>query len=304
MNDLFKAYLSEDERELAILESTLDRDIAEGNTLLEMTMAKHQLNMVECEHKVLTESGTFEDLETLYEAAGEETDKKTKGVIGKMIDAIVNFFSNIVERMRKMFTKETLDEAAKNGGNVELEKDPNKLVAALSGVMNKARRLVSKIRSGNKVDDQEIEGLSAEAKKMLGVAGGTVAVAAAVTGVKTLMGKQDEIKGHLESIKAEAEKMNTVDNTKVNLLKRVINVISATIKEITGETVKAGKKIVAGKKVASAKVEGNLDAAKVSKKEEPTTESGSDYFSEEVESFFESCDGTDLADIEELLAVW
>ena len=84
MSDIFKSYLSEDERAVAIEESTYEIQMAKLNAMYEMVDKNLELNMLEAEAKVLTESGTYDDLDYLYEEANAEAVEKKKGIIGKI----------------------------------------------------------------------------------------------------------------------------------------------------------------------------------------------------------------------------
>ena len=60
------SYMSEDEREVFMIESLMENKFAHLNCEFDKLMLEHEMNMINIENKVLMESGTSDDLEMLY----------------------------------------------------------------------------------------------------------------------------------------------------------------------------------------------------------------------------------------------
>lgn len=129
-------YCNESEKEEVLLESATDVAMDRGVFLFESVIKKKEINMKEAELKVMEESGAYEDLEVLYEAAAEEATKMKKNVLLKMIDAIKAFIDSIATKIKSVFTKQVIEDAKKAAAtapDIEVSEDPKTVFAKLKG---------------------------------------------------------------------------------------------------------------------------------------------------------------------------
>lgn len=236
MTDVFKGYLSNYDRAVEILESTLRKNMTECNVILESTLAKHQLNMVNAEYKVLCESGTFNDLETLYEASGEEVSKKSKNLLMRMIETIGNFFRNITNKIASLFTRENIKDASNSKETIEVAEDPNKITAMYNNAVLKAKGLIGKIKSGHKVTDEEIDSIKSPFETAAKTGGVIVTIAAATAGIVGVVKNKDKILKSIDDIKRDIDARNNLSDEQVGNIKKVLNALSV----VTGAV---GKKV-------------------------------------------------------------
>lgn len=115
MTDIYEGYLSPEERKAAIADAKLDALFERCNMMYEMVQLQYKQNVREAELKVLTEGGTYDDLAYLIEEAGEEAADKKKGLIGTLIDAIINVFKKIGESIRNIVVKDGVEVEADEG---------------------------------------------------------------------------------------------------------------------------------------------------------------------------------------------
>jgi len=96
MNDLsFDCSLTDLEKSVLIESIQSDIRLKELEYMEQMIDMRTDLNKQQALLKVLVESGTYEDLEYLYEEAEEEQKEEKKGVIGSIVDAIASIFKSI-----------------------------------------------------------------------------------------------------------------------------------------------------------------------------------------------------------------
>ena len=118
MASIYQEYLIGEERDIEI-------DIARANArynrcaiLLEMVALQEQQMKMDAELKVLSESGTYDDLEYLYTEAEEETAEKKRSLLGNLIDAIVQFFVGIARKIKSFFSKKDPEEVVEGDENL------------------------------------------------------------------------------------------------------------------------------------------------------------------------------------------
>lgn len=96
MNDLsFDYNLTDLEKSVLIESIQSDIRLKELDYMEQMIDMRTDLNKQQALLKVLVESGTYEDLEYLYEEAEQEQKEEKKGVIGSIVDAIASIFKSI-----------------------------------------------------------------------------------------------------------------------------------------------------------------------------------------------------------------
>ena len=195
MSDIFKSYLSEEERAIAIEESTYEIQMAKLNAMYEMVDKNLELNMLEAEAKVLTESGTYDDLDYLYEEANKEAAEKKEGIISKIIGVVKQIWQAITNTITNFFSKNKDAE-----GEAEVDENDEKRVNALNGVWGKIKQVLNFVRNnGGKI------------------AIGVTALGAVILGGLELFGKKGKkvkrpssvVKGWIQSIKSKAGEVNS-----------------------------------------------------------------------------------------------
>lgn len=82
-----------------------DLVMADAEFMIEMVSRKEALDDMHSELKVFKESGTIEDLEYLYLESRNEAGKQEEGILTKIINGIMNFFTNIIEGIKNLFKK-------------------------------------------------------------------------------------------------------------------------------------------------------------------------------------------------------
>ena len=195
MSDIFKSYLSEEERAIAIEESTYEIQMAKLNAMYEMVDKNLELNMLEAEAKVLTESGTYDDLDYLYEEANKEAAEKKEGIISKIIGVVKQIWQAITNTITNFFSKNKDVE-----DEVEVDENDEKRMNALNGVWGKIKQLLNFVRNNG-------------AKIAMGVA----AIGTLILGALELFGKKGKkvkrpssvVKGWIQSIKSKAGEVNS-----------------------------------------------------------------------------------------------
>ena len=195
MSDIFKSYLSEEERAIAIEESRYEIQMAKLNAMYEMVDKNLELNMLEAEAKVLTESGTYDDLDYLYEEANKEAAEKKEGIISKIIGVVKQIWQAITNTITNFFSKNKDAE-----GEAEVDENDEKRMNALNGVWGKIKQVLNFVRNnGGKI------------------AIGVTAIGAVILGGLELFGKKGKkvkrpssvVKGWIQSIKSKAGEVNS-----------------------------------------------------------------------------------------------
>lgn len=98
-------YLSDDESQMLAYEAVADHKIMAINNELDKLFLEHRINMMAADTKVLLESGTDDDLTTLYIAEAEETAKKGKGLLSRLC----SFIGNLFKRLKNWLFKKAPD---------------------------------------------------------------------------------------------------------------------------------------------------------------------------------------------------
>ena len=190
MSDIFKSYLSDEERADAIEESIYEIQMAKLNAMYEMVDKNLELNMLEAEAKVLTESGTYDDLDYLYEEANKEAAEKKEGIISKIIGAVKQIWQAITNTITNFFSKnkDVKDEA-------EVDENDEKRMNALNTVWGKIKQLLNFVRNNG-------------GKIAIGVAalGGVILAGFELFGKegKKIKKPSSVVKGWIQSIKSKA----------------------------------------------------------------------------------------------------
>ena len=195
MSDIFKSYLSDEERAIAIEESTYEIQMAKLNAMYEMVDKNLELNMLEAEAKVLTESGTYDDLDYLYEEANAEAVEKKKGIIGKIVGVVKSIWQAITNAITNFLSK-----SGNVKDEVEVDENDEKRMNALNAVWGKIKQVLNFVRNnGGKI------------------AIGITLAGTAILGGLELFGKKggkvkkpsSVVKGWIQNIKSKAGEVNS-----------------------------------------------------------------------------------------------
>ena len=201
MSDIFKSYLSEEERAIAIEESTYEIQMAKLNAMYEMVDKNLELNMLESEAKVLTESGTYDDLDYLYEEANKEAAEKKEGIISKIIGVVKQIWQAITNTITNFFSKNKDTE-----GEAEVDENDEKRMNALNAVWGKIKQVLNFVRNNG-------------AKIAMGVA----AIGTLILGGLELFGKKGKkvkrpssvVKGWIQNINSKAGEVKSALNSAI-----------------------------------------------------------------------------------------
>lgn len=180
--------------ELAKLYREQDMIDAKIEILIESVQHRHDTALEKAENFILTEGGTSKELRELYEEAAADMEKKTKSVLGKILDAIVTFFKKIGESIANFFTSrgdKNLEDAEEEMKNNPFFKKSKVMVPNTKNITKicdehekSVKKLVGKVKSGQAVSVEEVDNIESsfleKHAKALGV-GAIVTVGAAVT---------------------------------------------------------------------------------------------------------------------------
>lgn len=272
MSAIFFEYVdaSATEKKYMVENAEIDLKLDKLFSAFEMVEMNLALNYEAAELKVMKESGTYDDLNALYEEANAEADSKKKGILSSIINGIINVCKSIRNTTAGLFKKGETDEdvQAPNG----YEKD----ASAIKGCWNRIRGGFQKVKSGDlKGIGDIISGAAIPTLVTVGVAGG-----AAIT-YKTVKKSQlkktsdeiekisNEMENDLKSVQGVVNAAGAVanavsggtDNEKISKFKEFLNCISNFIKKcrefITGLFKKGGDSTDASTSANSDKVGNN-----------------------------------------------
>ena len=85
-----------------------------GKLAMEESFREYENNLEESQLKVLSESGTYDDLSYLYEAAGNGMIEKLKNIIKKIKDSIIKGVTKMRDAVKSFFTKSNAEKALKD----------------------------------------------------------------------------------------------------------------------------------------------------------------------------------------------
>ena len=178
-------YMSEDERDLYVIESECDAEILKGMFLLESVSKQLEFNMKDAELKCIKESGSDEDLDIMYEAVTVDASAKKANIISKMLTAISEFIQKFLDKIKSIFTDKVVSNAKASNKTIELSEDPKAKINYYDRMMSNS---ISALESGKPA--KEIPKPNFNKKTVLT----TVAVAAIVaSGIKMISGYKKDI---------------------------------------------------------------------------------------------------------------
>ena len=238
-NELFFSYVDESDKDILALEKELDIEFAKATMALEYVDRMYEINTMKSDLRVLTENGTYDDINFLYEEAQKEASGSKKGIIATLIEKIQNFLHNLSNMFTKKFgdkAEEQVTDAAKSGalGSIQLPKDPNKVLDAIGTALKNVGNF---LKPGFHVTDEAGE-------KVLSIRK-TLVTSLEAIGAVTIAGTQvPKLLSRFNSVKDEAEKLT--NNAKAFIGKNPAQGISTTAKNpdrIEGPVAEEEKKL-------------------------------------------------------------
>ena len=226
-----------------------DMDLFRVESYLEAVDRQLAIHRAEAELKVMRESGTEADLAYLYEAAEEGVVESIRKGIDKIIEAIKKFFSEIKDKIIDMLDKARNDKALDavekkvkllpllGKKKVEVE-DYEKQEKAFDKAMSGFKKLIAKVKSGQNVEEKDVEEVEStfmeEHGKAIGIAAAiTITVSALVVLCKNSMSKvSDRIKTMSKETISTAESAQSAADKSADAA-RVLKSISASIANVS-----------------------------------------------------------------------
>lgn len=197
-NTVFMDHLDPAERDWLSIMYEAEADDIMIESMMDAIVSKHDAMIKQADAKIMTESGTLDDLEMLYQEAEEETQQAKKGVLKTICGAIKSFFTNIWNWIQKNILKRDIDP------NGESEIDKNALEKA--NIISKSWNAVTGMIDGIKT--KSFDKVKANAPGVAKVALAAASVAGAATGAVVLVKKKNsELKQLGDSISKKANQV-------------------------------------------------------------------------------------------------
>lgn len=249
---IYNEYLTGEERERAIEEASLENEYSKLSTLFEMTTLQGEQMVRDAELKVFSESGTYDDLEFLFQEANEETDAKQKNIILKLIDVIRSMITSAKNAIVNFFKKGNKEQEC------EVPKEAVEKVSVINKLVNQVQTGISKIQNGDWSGAGDIlKGIS------IPVVGAGAVGAGAVAVVKMKKGDADKHNQKLNSVLDKITGWLKTIETKLGPLKdtAIAKSICDKIKSFQSLVQKVSEMFMTGVKNASNSVKGAVDTA-------------------------------------------
>lgn len=212
---MYEDYLDEVDRATAIQEAKNELEMTRFNFMLEMVERKYEVNCKNAELKVLTEGGTYDDLEYLYEVAKKEKDGEKQGIITTIINAIISVINSITTAISNFFN-----------GKKKSKNDPNKIVKVPKEEADQSSFICSKFNSMKST----ISDMSTT-KKVLALGGMATALAGTyVVGKKTKNG----VKQYKEMKQKEVDEQISTLNAALGFFKDKLASIPNSVRSLFG----------------------------------------------------------------------
>lgn len=209
-NELMYGYVDDMDKDFMSYEMALDLSMEKAALAFEYADRKYDLDINAADLKVLNESGTYEDIDMLYEAAAADNKEKKQGVIASICNAIINFITNIFNKIKGFFTKEN-DEKIKdavNSGklkNVKASGDAEKHVGKLEEAFNSLAAFLKPGFHETAADGNKVLSIRKTLVTSLEAVGlGTIGVLSAKKALSAkdrYIGLMDKAKGLVENVK-------------------------------------------------------------------------------------------------------
>ena len=283
-NELFYSYIDDSDKELMAIEAAADIEINKSLLALEYADRLYDIKLMQADLKVLNESGTFEDLDMLYEAAGKENADRKEGIVKTIWNKILKFLGDMRDAIGRLISKNKMNELKNAEGNTSV-KDPNKVLGAVKNAVSSVGKF---LKPGVTVTNDDGEKVVSITKTLVTTIEGIGVTAIAIKTIPGLFLKAQSFGGDLMK-KVQAIKDNPPMGDGINSLVQFFKTCADKVFEVAKSVVSSIKG--AAKNVAST-VSSAVDAAKAKvtgKQSGPdtTNESVGIVESEELE---EACD--------------
>ena len=149
MSRQYCAYLSGIERQELIRDYTFEIESARIDLILEAINKKQEIQMREAEIKVLTEGGTYSDLDMLYgEIFNEASESTSKMSLGQRIAHLINL---LIDAFQSLFTgKSDFLADKKPTDTVKVDGEYNQRMGIIKRILEPIRKLFEFIKGGIK----------------------------------------------------------------------------------------------------------------------------------------------------------
>ena len=163
-----------------------DLNMMKINAYCERAFREYEINMKESEYKVLTESGTEDDLDYLFEAAKESYGSKLKKAGSKIIENLKKFAASVSGKIKSFFSKKekNIDNIAKKfssspkGKNAKVKSLNKKKADSIFKQTEAKLKKASIAAKHGKADENTFKKIMSEHKKAM-AAVGTIMISAA-----------------------------------------------------------------------------------------------------------------------------
>lgn len=186
---IYYEYLSDYERSIMIERAKIDNEFEKLQTLYEMTNLQLSQLEKEAEHKVFSESGTYDDLTYLLQEAGNEVIEKKKGIIATIIDAIKRLFNAITGKSNEIKSSQVGPDEM-----ISVPSDLEEKSTIITNAMNNIQTGVTKLQNGDFTGALNILKTAAAPVALVTIAGG-------VTYKQIKKRKGDEICANMDKAK-------------------------------------------------------------------------------------------------------
>lgn len=283
-NELFYSYIDDSDKELMAIEAAADIEINKSLLALEYADRLYDIKLMQADLKVLNESGTFEDLDMLYEAAGKENADRKEGIVKTIWNKILKFLGDMRDAIGRLISKNKMNELKNAEGNTSV-KDPNKVLSAVKNAVSSVGKF---LKPGVTVTNDDGEKVVSITKTLVTTIEGIGVTAIAIKTIPGLFLKAQSFGGDLMK-KVQAIKDNPPMGDGINALVQFFKTCADKVFEVAKSVVSSIKGVA---KNAASTVSSAVDAAKAKvtgKQSGPdtTNESVGIVESEELE---EACD--------------
>lgn len=142
LNELFYSYVTETEKDYMALEAAFEIEMEKEQLALEYADRLYEIKLMESNARVLNESGTYEDIDTLYAEAAAESNARKENIFKRVFAKIKKMASDLIEKIQSFFTKENMDQAKQNAkaqgvDEIEVTRDPKAILEAIKSAFKK-----------------------------------------------------------------------------------------------------------------------------------------------------------------------
>lgn len=143
MENIYFGYMTESERADAVEEATLNNEFDKLQMLFDMRTMQFNQNCKDAELRVLAESGTYDDLQYLIEAATGEAQEQKEGILQKIVNVLKSIWDSIKKAWNNLFGKGDPQQ------EIEMSKADFDHLNALEKIKGDINAIASDVSSGN-----------------------------------------------------------------------------------------------------------------------------------------------------------